>query len=140
MPLIRVTVFDGTNVLGAPTKPYADETKVKEVVDTAIGKLNVGAVPMSLTMFNDAKEVGKRSDFEPDDFENLSLREVAACGNYWKLVVHKSRDNLTTPLPSTRPPASSSSGGIPSLPDTLSAMMQQERGKELMLPVRATGG
>ena len=89
MPLIRVTVFDGTNVLGAPTKPYADETKVKEVVDTAIGKLNVGAVPMSLTMFNDAKEVGKRSDFEPDDFENLSLREVAACGNYWKLVAEK---------------------------------------------------
>ena len=122
-------MLHGKSQLAAPSRPFADETTVQHVVGKALEPFSEYSVKV-LEVFPDADETPmKKSQFFPDDFEQVRLSELAAYGYFW--VAHVQRtDGLSTPAAMAGPSAvnSSSSSVGSGLPDSLGAMMQRERG------------
>ena len=99
-----------------------------------------------LEVYPDADETQlKKSQFYPDDFESITIEDVASMGFFWVALVQR-MDGLSTPAARASPAAASSGigSGIGSssggrLSDSLSAMMQRERGEEVTWPPPAIG-
>ena len=77
MPLVRVRILQGATVVATPTKPFPDETTVKAVLEKALTGYT-GFTVRSLDTFPDATEkVGSRSQFDPADFSDITVGEIA---------------------------------------------------------------
>ena len=138
MPLVRVRIVQGTAVLGSPTKPFVDSTTVQVVLEKALVGIS-GCTTRSLDVYPDAGEKAlSRSQFEPEDFGQITVGELALnnMGLFW--VVHVEREAGT---PALREGTSRASPGSPPapLPDSLDKMMQREAGQQVTWPPVATG-
>ena len=142
MPLVRVRILHGKTLLAAPSRPFAADATLQHVVGKALETFLEYSVNV-LEVYPDADEKEmKKSQFFPDDFESITINDIAAMGFFWVAVVQR-MDGLSTPAARAGPAAASSSGiGSSSgggLSDSLGAMMQRERGEEATWPPPAIG-
>jgi hypothetical protein len=143
MPLVRVRVMLGQAQLACPMRPFAASATLALVVNKALEPFADVTITI-LDIFSDpAESPMKKTEVFPDDFESITLSDVAELGFYWVACVQRA-DALRTPAARAGSAAAASSSGIGGsssggLPDSLQEMIQRERGVQVTWPPPATG-
>ena len=105
MPLVRVRILHGTTQLAAPSRPFAADATLHDVVGKALEPFAEYMVNV-LEVFPAADEAPmKKSEFFPDDFKNITLLEITSMGFFWVARVRRT-DGFTTPAAKAGPSSS----------------------------------
>ena len=137
MPLVRVRLFNGTRLLGAPVRPMPRAATLQTVLAKVLEGYPGAAVQL-LEAFPGADEKPTdRSEFQPNDFGEITVGELAdqSLGLFWVARVLYAAEFQSPP---PRSGASSSSSLQSSLPNPLEELMRREQTVRVTWPPNAS--